>query len=49
VFLDSASIPPGADFGAQLLGRVRQSAVVLAAIGAKWLAVTEPGGGSADR
>jgi len=35
VFLDSASIPAGADFVAQLLGRVRQAAVVLAVIGSR--------------
>jgi hypothetical protein len=44
VFLDSASIPAGADFAAQLLGRVRQSAVVLAVIGSRWLAAADAGG-----
>jgi hypothetical protein len=44
VFLDSASIPAGADFVEQLLGRVRQAAVVLAVIGSRWLAAAGPGG-----
>jgi hypothetical protein len=44
VFLDSESIPAGADFVEQLLGRVRQARVVLAVIGTHWLAATGPGG-----
>jgi tetratricopeptide (TPR) repeat protein len=46
--LDSASIAPGADFVAQLLGRVRQSAVVLAVIGTRWLAAAGTGGRRID-
>jgi hypothetical protein len=49
VFLDSVSIPAGADFVAQLLGRVRQAAVVLAVIGSRWLSAAGPGGGPPDR
>jgi len=45
VFLDSVSIPAGADFVDQLLGRVRQSAVVLAVIGSRWLAAVARSGG----
>src|SRR5215475_2157295 len=45
MFLDSASIPAGADFVEQLLDRVRHSAVVLAVIGTRWLTVAGPGGG----
>jgi hypothetical protein len=45
VFLDSVSIPAGADFVEQLLGQVRRSAVVLAVIGPRWLAADRPGGG----
>jgi hypothetical protein len=37
VFLDSESIPAGADFVEQLLGRVRAARVVLALIGTRWL------------
>src|SRR5262249_4808074 len=44
VFLDSESIPPGADYGAQLLGRVRSARVVLALIGTHWLAMAGPDG-----
>jgi hypothetical protein len=44
VFLDSASIPAGADFVDHLLGRVRAARVVLAVIGARWLTATGPGG-----
>jgi hypothetical protein len=36
-FLDSESIPPGADYVEQLLGRVRRAAVLLAVIGRRWL------------
>src|SRR6266567_7776 len=45
VFLDAESIPPGADFITELLGRVRSARVVLAVIGPRWLAATNPGGG----
>jgi tetratricopeptide (TPR) repeat protein len=45
VFLDSVSIPPGADFVEQLLEQVRRSAVVLAVIGTRWLTAVGPGGG----
>jgi TIR domain-containing protein/tetratricopeptide repeat protein/NB-ARC domain-containing protein len=37
VFLDSASIPAGADYVDELLTRVRSAAVVLAIIGPSWL------------
>jgi hypothetical protein len=45
VFLDTESIPAGADFVAQLLGRVRRARVVLAVIGARWLDAAGQGGG----
>jgi len=45
VFLDSASIPAGADFVEELLGRVRQAGVVVAVIGTRWLTAEAPGGG----
>ena len=44
VFLDSASIPPGADFVEQLLGQVRGCRVLLAVIGPRWLTVTDAHG-----
>ena len=44
VFLDTESIPAGADYVEQLLGRVRQARVVLAVIGSQWLAAADPGG-----
>jgi hypothetical protein len=37
VFLDSESIPAGADFVDELLGRVRRCRVMLAVIGARWV------------
>jgi tetratricopeptide (TPR) repeat protein len=37
VFLDSESIPAGSDFRDHLIARVRNSAVVLAVIGPRWL------------
>jgi hypothetical protein len=37
VFLDSESIPAGADFVEQLLLRVRQAGLLLAVIGSRWL------------
>ncbi|HSV67519.1 MAG TPA: tetratricopeptide repeat protein [Mycobacteriales bacterium] len=45
VFLDSASIPAGADFVEHLLDRVRRARVVLSVIGTRWLAATGPNGG----
>src|SRR5215475_3385591 len=44
VFLDSESIPAGADFVAQLLARVRGCAVLLAVIGPRWLSATDAEG-----
>ena len=44
VFLDSESIAAGSDYVDQLLGRVRQSAVVLAVIGTRWLTAAGPDG-----
>jgi hypothetical protein len=44
-FLDTESIPGGADFPAELISRVRQAGVVLAVIGTRWLGITGPGGG----
>jgi tetratricopeptide (TPR) repeat protein len=44
VFLDSESIPAGADFVEPILGRVRQARVVLAVIGTHWLTATGPDG-----
>src|SRR5215468_1852848 len=41
VFLDSESIPPGADFHDQLLARVRGCAVLLAVIGPQWLSTAD--------
>jgi tetratricopeptide (TPR) repeat protein len=43
VFLDSESIPAGADFAVQLLARVRESAVLLAVIGPRWLSADAEG------
>src|SRR6266516_2541345 len=40
VFLDNESIPAGADFVDQLLGRVRQARALLAVIGPGWVAAT---------
>src|SRR5262249_14732434 len=42
VFLDSESIPAGADFVEHILARVRQARVVLAVIGIHWLTATGP-------
>ena len=42
VFLDSESIPAGADFVEQLLHRVRHARAILAVIGPGWLAATGP-------
>jgi hypothetical protein len=44
VFLDAESIPAGADFVRELLGRVRSARVVLAVIGPSWLTATGPSG-----
>jgi hypothetical protein len=44
VFLDSESIPAGADFAVQLLARVRSCAVLLAVIGPKWLHAADADG-----
>jgi hypothetical protein len=44
VFLDTESIPAGADYVAQLLGRVRQARVVLAVIGVRWLEAADDSG-----
>jgi hypothetical protein len=44
VFLDCESIPAGADFADELLGRVRSARVLLAVIGPRWLASTDPTG-----
>jgi tetratricopeptide (TPR) repeat protein len=48
VFLDSESIPAGADYVEQLLRRVRQARVVLAVIGSRWLTAAGPGGRRID-
>jgi hypothetical protein len=40
VFLDSESIPAGADFAESLLSRVRACRVLLAVIGPRWLTTT---------
>jgi tetratricopeptide (TPR) repeat protein len=44
VFLDSESIPAGADFVVQLLARVRSCAVLLAVIGPRWLSAADAEG-----
>jgi hypothetical protein len=44
VFLDCESIPPGADYVAELLRRVRSAHVVLAVIGPHWLTSTDSTG-----
>jgi tetratricopeptide (TPR) repeat protein len=48
VFLDSESIPAGADFAEQLLARVRGCRVLLAVIGPRWLTITGAGGRCID-
>jgi tetratricopeptide (TPR) repeat protein len=48
VFLDSESIPAGADYVEQLLDRVRQARVVLVVIGTRWLAAAGPAGRRID-
>jgi tetratricopeptide (TPR) repeat protein len=49
VFLDSESIPAGADFAAQLLSRVRRCRVLLAVIGPRWLVATDGAGRPIDK
>jgi len=44
VFLDSRSIPAGADFVEELLGRIRACSVLLVVIGPRWLIVTDAAG-----
>lgn len=44
VFLDSRSIPAGADFVEELLERVRASSVLLVVIGRRWLTLTDAAG-----
>jgi tetratricopeptide (TPR) repeat protein len=44
VFLDSRSIPAGADFGDELLGRVRTCSVLVVVIGPRWLSLTGEAG-----
>jgi Mrp family chromosome partitioning ATPase len=44
VFLDSRSIPAGADFVEQLLARVRSCSVLLVVIGPRWLSVADGAG-----
>lgn len=43
VFLDSESIPAGADFATELLQQVRSACVLLAVIGPRWLAADPSG------
>ena len=45
VFLDSESIPAGADYAAELLSRVRRARVLLAVIGPYWLSCAGASGG----
>jgi tetratricopeptide (TPR) repeat protein len=44
VFLDSLSIPAGADFVDELLGRLRTCSVLLVVIGSRWLTLTDAAG-----
>ncbi len=44
VFLDSRSIPAGADFVEELLGRLRACSVLLVVIGPRWLTLTDAAG-----
>src|SRR5712691_9725484 len=48
VFLDSESIPAGADFAEELLARVRGCRVLLAVIGPRWLTTVGAGGRRID-
>lgn len=45
VFLAAESIPAGADFVTELLGRVRTARVLLAVIGPRWLTAADPATG----
>jgi hypothetical protein len=44
VFLDSRSIPAGADFAEELLGRLRACSVLVVVIGPRWLTLTDAAG-----
>lgn len=44
VFLDSESIPAGADYVRELLERIRSARIVLAVIGPRWLTATDAEG-----
>jgi tetratricopeptide (TPR) repeat protein len=44
VFLDSRSIPAGADFVEELLGRLRNCSVLVVVIGRRWLTLTDAAG-----
>src|SRR5262250_3117465 len=44
VFLDCRSIPAGADFAEELLGRLRAYSVLVVVIGPRWLTLTNQGG-----
>src|SRR5215468_1381225 len=44
VFLDSRSIPAGADFVEELLGRLRACSVLVVVIGPRWLSLTNEAG-----
>src|SRR5262244_4379740 len=44
VFLDCRSIPAGADFAAELLGRLRACSVLVVVIGPRWLTLTNEAG-----
>jgi tetratricopeptide (TPR) repeat protein len=44
VFLDCRSIPVGADFAKELLGRLRTSSVLVVVIGPRWLTLTNEAG-----
>src|SRR5215475_13182249 len=44
VFLDSRSIPAGADFAEELLGWLRACSVLVVVIGPRWLSLTDATG-----
>jgi len=44
VFLDCRSIPAGADFAEELLGRLRACSVLVVVIGPRWLSLTDAAG-----
>src|SRR5499425_1586305 len=44
VFLDCRSIPAGADFAEELLGRLRACSVLVVVIGPRWLTLTDVAG-----